>query len=99
MATASKKATPAASRRTISTTALTTAGEVNELTSGDKVQLTKGTDPQEMVTVIIPKQFILTRDDGSVTTFFAGTQEMGIDDAAHWFSRAQGVKVYDPSTH
>lgn len=103
MATAAKKTATqratTATRRTISTTSLDDSGEIVEKTSGDKIALAQPQAAQEQVTVVVPTQYTLTRDDGSVTTFHAGIQEMGLDDASHWFSRNMGVKVYTPNTH
>lgn len=88
-------------RRTIAdaaTTAIPDSGEIVENTEGDKIQLTSSTAPDsEAVTVVVPKAFMLTRDDGTPVQYQAGTQEMPLDDAAHWFSRAHGVKVYSPA--
>lgn len=103
MATAAKKTATqratTATRRTISTTSLDDSGDIVEKTSGDKIALAQPQAAQEQVTVVVPTQYTLTRDDGSVTTFLPGIQEMGLDDASHWFSRNMGVKVYSPSTH
>lgn len=87
-------------RRTIadaSTTTIPDAADIVERTEGDKIQLTASKAPDsESVTVVVPKAFMLTRDDGTPVQYQAGTQEMPLDDAAHWFARSVGVKVYTP---
>lgn len=87
-------------RRTIadaSTTTIPDSADIVENTEGEKIQLTATTVPDsEAVTVVVPKSFLLTRDDGTPVQYLAGTQEMPLDDAAHWFARAAGVKVYTP---
>lgn len=100
MATASAKKVILA-RRTIpdsSKTAIADSGEIVEQTKGEQIELTKTseTEYEEQVTVVVPNSFTLTRDDGSVKHYSIGTQEMPETDATHWFSRAQGVKVYVP---
>lgn len=98
MATAPK----APARRVIAqqpaTTSLKDSAAVVERTDGDKVSLKDAVTELsgEQVTVIVPHGFKLTRDSGEPMVYQAGVQEMPIEDAAHWFSRAQGVKVYDP---
>lgn len=73
------------------------AAEIVEKTSGDKISLANKDESEfEKVTTVVPKAFKLTRDDGSVHEYHPGTQEMPVDDAAHWFARAMGVKVYAP---
>lgn len=79
-----------------STTSIQDPGDVAQFTSGEKISLAGETTPQEMVTVTVPEAFTLHRDDGTIGVYAAGIQEMGVDDAAHWYSRARGVKVYDP---
>lgn len=54
-------------------------------------------DPDdEMVTAIVPKGFRLTLDDHSEVVINAGTQELPLSQASHWFAKANGVQVYDP---
>lgn len=87
-------------RRTIadaSTTAIPDSGDIVENTEGEKIQLTASKAPDsEAVTVVVPKAFLLTRDDGTPVHYQPGTQEMPLDDASHWFARSVGVKVYSP---
>ena len=95
MATASaKKSLP---RRTISTTP--DSGEIIEKADDAKISLTATSDVESdaRVTVVVPKQFTLTRDDGTVKVYHAGTQEMPEGDAQHWFAKASGVQVYAPA--
>lgn len=84
----------------LSTTNVASAPDVVEQTKGDSINLSTealtGDKVTEMVTVIVPQTFTLTRAHGDEQTFEAGVQEMSVDDAAHWWSRAQGVKVYTP---
>jgi hypothetical protein len=81
-----------------SKTSISDPAEVVEKTTGEKITLgERDTSADgEKVTVIVPKAFTLTLDDGTPMPFHAGTQEMSVEHAAHWFSRAQGVKVYSP---
>jgi len=107
MATAKKTAAPLP-RRTTSPTDVAKpepqdadAAEIIEGQGPVKIVLT-GSDAAkaelemevEMVTVIVPKAYTLTLDDGRVLLVPAGIQEMSVDNAAHWFSKAQGVTVY-----
>lgn len=72
-------------RRTINTSALiaSQAGEVRQPTqSGEKV------------TVMIPKAFTLTLEDHTQVKYGAGTDEMPIEHAEHWYSKAMGVEIY-----
>ncbi len=80
-------ATPAAPRRTINTSALiaAAAGEVRQ-----------PTESGERVTVHIPKAFSLTLTDHNQVHYKAGTDEMPIEHAEHWYSKAMGVEVHDP---
>lgn len=91
-------AAPAAPAPAASTTDIEDAGEVVEKTEGDKISLGAPDLPvAEMVTVVVPKQFTLTLDHHHVITYEAGVYEMPEDHASHWFSRANGVKVYEPT--
>ena len=99
MATApAKKTLP---RRLIApaTTSIADSGDIVENTEAEKISLSdqSAVDAEEKVTVVVPKDYTLTRDDGAVVKYYAGTQEMPVTDAAHWFSRSAGVKVYAPS--
>lgn len=51
-------------------------------------------DPE--VTAIVPKGFRLLLDHGETKIYDAGTCEMPRSHAVHWYSRAQGVKIYQP---
>lgn len=100
---ATNKQQAAKSRRAVlvpetSKTSISDAADVVEKTAGDKINLGERdtSNDGEKVTVIVPKSFTLTLDDGTPLPFLAGTQEMSVEHAAHWFSRAQGVKVYAP---
>lgn len=95
-------ATKAKTRRTLlpatARTNSTDAADVVEQTTGDAIRLgdrdTSGDG--EKVTVVVPKAYQLTLDDHSPVRYEMGTQEMPVNHAAHWFSRAMGVKVYSP---
>ena len=74
------------------------ASEIVEATEGEKISLQP---PQQVAaassdvcTAVVPHAFTLTRDDGAVIKYEAGTCEMPTADASHWFARAQGVKIY-----
>ena len=100
MSAAAKKV--AIVRRPISATTSTDPADVVEGTTGDKIELSKAgaADPvssAERVTVIIPSDYILTRDDGAAINYVAGIAEMPFSDAQHWWSRACGVKIYAPA--
>lgn len=48
------------------------------------------------VTVVVPKNFLFSRDDGGgVIQIKAGVQEMSPEMAAHWWCKANGVTIYD----
>lgn len=84
-------------------TALADPAEVVEGTEGAKINLDefKGRGPalgNESVTAIVPKAYVLTRDNGEPISYPPGIVEMPRADAAHWWSKAQGVKEYDPSS-
>lgn len=51
---------------------------------------------EEKVTVVCPKQFTLTVAHGHEVVIPAGTQELPRSYAEHWYSKAQGLVVYDP---
>lgn len=87
---------PLAVTNELSTTKLDDSGDIVQGTEPDKISLstTSAVEYEEKVTVVAPKSFTLTRDDGAVVQYHAGTQEMPVSDAAHWFTRAMGVKVY-----
>lgn len=74
------------------------SAEIVEGTEGEKIALVppQQADAQvpEICTAVVPKTFTLTRDSGAVLVYEAGTCEMPVDDADHWFARAQGVKIY-----
>jgi hypothetical protein len=97
MATA-KTAAKAPARRapSASTSDIADSGEIVEQTNPDLIALRKPTTAQEdeLVTVVVPKAFMLTLDDHTPIAYAAGTQEMPVSHAAHWFARAHGVKVY-----
>lgn len=103
MATAAKTARrtiapkPGATTDALPTTSIDDSADIVEQTGGEKITLVQAPAVQERVTVVVPKPYTLTLDDGNVRHFQAGTQEMGVDDAAHWFSRSMGVKVYVPN--
>lgn len=70
-----------------------TSGDIVENATGDKI-IPAVDDEGEKVTVVVPKDFALTIDHHHQREYKAGVQEMLVEHAAHWFSRAQGVKVY-----
>jgi hypothetical protein len=94
------------------TTDLTDPAEVAQQTSGEHIELGRlssgmavspnvtlhGSIDEEKDTVIVPKSFKLTLDDGAVVHYDEGIGEMPKSHAAHWFSKAQGVKVYVPKS-
>ncbi len=49
----------------------------------------------DFVTVLIPKDFKFTTDDGKMVEYKAGIDEMPRSHAGHWFSKAQGVEIRD----
>lgn len=46
------------------------------------------------VTAIIPKNFNLTLDDMTVVNYKAGTRDIPVEHAEHWYAKANGVKIY-----
>ena len=48
------------------------------------------------VTVTVPRAFQLRTDDNNVHLIKAGVQEMDPAMAMHWYSKANGVTVYQP---
>lgn len=50
--------------------------------------------PASDVTVSVPHAYTLTLDNGGVAHYKPGMQEMPVEHAEHWFSKAQGVTVY-----
>lgn len=48
----------------------------------------------ETVTVHIPHDFTLTLDDHKPVPYKAGTAEMPLEDAEHWWSKANGVAIH-----
>lgn len=98
MATAKKTAPQ---RRPLpNTTQVRDSGAVVERGEEVKIQLPSVVDDEdpdeEMVTVVVPHRFMLTLDNRQTRTYEAGVQEMRVSHASHWWSQAQGVKVYDP---
>ena len=51
-----------------------------------------------MVTVTVPKMFKLRLDTHAETIVQAGIQEMSLELAEHWFSKANGVTIYTPAS-
>ena len=49
------------------------------------------------ITVIVPKQFNLTVKPGETFTYYPGVQEMPKAHAEHWYSKHNGVQIYDRS--
>ena len=49
----------------------------------------------DMVIVTVPQQFTLNLDHNSQVTYKAGVQKMERAHAEHWFSKAQGVTVFE----
>lgn len=50
-------------------------------------------DIKKMVTVVVPKAFNLTCDDGSVIRYEVGIQDMPKAHATNWYAQAQGVTI------
>ena len=50
-----------------------------------------------MVTVMVPKAFNLTMSPSQTIKVPAGVQEMTLAQAEHWYSKANGVSIYNPS--
>ena len=50
-----------------------------------------------MVTVSVPKAFNLTMSPSQTIRVPAGVQEMTLAQAEHWYSKAHGVSIYNPS--
>lgn len=51
---------------------------------------------QALVTAVVPRGFTLTDEEHKEFRYEAGTQEMRLDHANHWYSRACGVSIYRP---
>ena len=49
----------------------------------------------DTVTVTVPRAFQLRGNDGNITQYPAGVQEMEREHAKHWYSVACGVTVYE----
>lgn len=49
------------------------------------------------VTVMIPKDFSLTLVNHTQVHYKVGVDEMPLEHAQHWYSKAMGVEIYDPS--
>ncbi len=62
----------------------------------DKVREVSG-EVVEMVTVTVPHDYNLRLDHFREFKFKAGVQEMEREVAEHWYSKANGVTVYEPS--
>lgn len=96
MATANKnvKSTP---RRPL-TQPTPTPDDLVDATDPQKQRLQKDAEApdDEVVTVVNPKQFTLTVGHGNEVVIPAGTQELPRSYAEHWFSKAQGLVVYEP---
>ena len=65
-----------------------------------KLADTQTATPEEPVAqadpiVIIPKPFTLTLDSGGTVAYTAGTQTMPMEHAMHWWSRVQGVTIFN----
>jgi hypothetical protein len=54
------------------------------------------TESGERVTVMIPKNFSLTLEDHSQVHYKAGVDEMPVEHAEHWYTKAMGVEIHDP---
>lgn len=76
---------------------MATARPRRVITTSPADQIAEATETLgDLVTVVIPKPFTLTTDNGGHVHYSAGTQEMPTEHAEHWFSRAMGVTVYTP---
>ena len=49
----------------------------------------------DMVTAVVPRNFIFTCDDSKQIHYKTGIQDMPRNHAEHWFSKAQGVEIRD----
>lgn len=84
---------------TVSLTNIADPALVVQNTTGDAIQAEKeavASDSNTTVTAIVPKAFKLNLENGGLIDYEAGVQEMPLHHASHWYSRANGVKVYDP---
>lgn len=57
---------------------------------------TKKEPAAKKVTVIVPKTYTLVLDNHDPVVYKVGTQEMPVAHLEHWWSKANGVKAYQP---
>lgn len=50
---------------------------------------------EERQTVLIPADFTLTLDNGTIVKYSAGIDEMPVSHINHWFTKNMGVEIYD----
>ena len=55
------------------------------------------TDPTEFITVTVPKAFNLRISLDEEIKVSAGVQSMSRERAEHWYSKANGVKIFNPN--
>lgn len=88
--TATKDAEAPPTRRKIEPSALIAASAVES-----EVEAAVPGESGRMVTVMIPKDYKLTLDGSHhEVQYRAGIDEMPIEHAEHWFSKAIGVEIY-----
>lgn len=90
--------TPAATAPSSATHAAQTPSPADLVEQADKPIINLDTfdlPEDEMLTVVVPSKYTLTREHNKAeVTFMPGVQEMRKSDATHWWSRANGVAVY-----
>lgn len=79
---------PALTRRTINPEALNASPDA---------PAPEVVDSDARVTVKIPKNYSLTLENHQQVHYKAGIDEMPLNHAEHWYSKAMGVEVYDPA--
>ncbi len=82
-------------RTPIKTAAATRVSIKHDIVDPAKVgNLRAPTESGTRVTVLIPKNFTLTLDDGIAVKYQAGIDEMPAEHANHWYSVSMGVEIY-----
>lgn len=98
MATKPPTKTAAKPRRTIIAEAAKPSNAQGMVTNPEAVAAqAEALANEERVIVHSPKAFTLTLDGHVDLHVRPGVQEMAKSVAEHWFVKAQGVKVYDPT--
>lgn len=74
--------------------------EVSDDASQDSNQIdaeaAKPAEGEVLVTATVPKAFKLRIDNHVIVDYKPGVQEMPLSHAEHWYSKANGVQVYNP---